>query len=343
VSSIGKVGIAALSVLISSATPAAGADQPGPVGLLGRLEARVARQLRRELTASGFQVVKVDDTSADPPWLVTMDPEQTRVLLLVGASGFDDRRPRASFAVDLRDDVSIRRVALALVERLRLESTGGGPPAPTGKAAPRAAAAPSSVPSPVPAASTTLAAPAPPQTAGPPQRPRPWALAAATTLDVPAGAERPMGHVQIVGETPLGASLVGRVRVLWPLLGRTERLPDRAVRLWTMGAAFGLRLPLHRRPQARLQPFLAAATGLRFVLSDTDFFEQRHGGVGLTPALAATASAGLRVALAPLVQAVLELGNEWSRTVPSFAPAPYERQAADARALRAALGVSFDY
>jgi hypothetical protein len=340
VSSIGKVGIAALWVLISWAAPAAGADQPGPVGLLGRLEARVARQLRRELTASGFQVVKVDDTSADPPWLVTMDPQQTRVLLLVGASGFDDRRPRASFAVDLHDDVSIRRVALALVERLRLESTGSPPPA--GRPASRAAAAPSAVPSPTPPASTTLAAPAPPEAAGPPRQPRPWALAAATTLDFPAGAVRPMGHVQIVGETPLGASLVGRVRVLWPLLGRTERLPDRAVRLWTMGAAFGLRLPLHR-PEARLQPFLAAATGLRFVLSDTDFFEQRHGGVGLTPALAATASAGLRVALAPLVQAVLELGNEWSRTVPSFSPAPYERQAADARALRAALGVSFDY
>ncbi len=344
-------GIAALSILISGmAAPGGARAAPAtPVGLLTSVEGRVARQLRRELSTSGFMVVKVAGASGPAPrWLVAMDPERTQVLLLVDAPGADDPPPLARFTIDVHDEVSIRRAALALVERLRLETSDRPVDHRPLASAPSVAAAATPPPSPP---ASMLAAPAPPMAASPP-RPRPWSLAAATAFDFPAHAGRPLGHVQIVGETPLGATLVGRLRVLWPLLGRTERLPDRAVRLWTMGAAFGLRLPLYRTQAPgpgpaglppRWQPFVAAATGLRLVLSDTDWFDYRHGDVGLTPALAATVSAGLRLALGPLVQVVLELGSEWSRTLPSFSPAPHARDAADAHALRVALGLSFDY
>lgn len=365
------MGLAALSLLASWAAPtstAAAARAATTVGLLAPMEIHVARQLRRELGASGFRVVKLDPAvDHDPPWVVTMDPGGTRVLLLVGADDGGERQTHASFAVDVEDEVSIRRAALALVERLRRgdragAGVGGGPARPATPTTarptvvptpppPAAALAPAAGPArePVnparpssPPPTSSLTAPIRPPASAPALRARSWALGVATSLDLASGEGRPLGHVQIVGESPLTARLLGQVRVLWPLLGRTTRLDERSVRAWTTGASVGVRLPL-RPAEARLRPYLAAATGMRLVLADTDWFDNRHGEVGLTPALTGALCGGLAVRVVPLVHAALEVGGEWSRTLPGSTPRAHERGLAEAPAARVALGISFLY
>ena len=65
--------------------------------------------------------------------------------------------------------------------------------------------------------------------------------------------------------------------------------------------------------------------------------------MGITPGLVASLSAGLQVAVRPLVHLVLELAGEWGRVPPGLSPPAYQRDAAQSRALRLALGVSFAY
>jgi hypothetical protein len=298
------------------------------VALVAPRASRLAQQLRRELQASGFQVEPL--AAATAPALeamgasraVVVDPRGDRVHLLSRSGpalvATDD------LIVNGRDDLASRRVALAVVEQLRR------PPAP----APAPPAPP--VITPTATAAAALDHPEPQLDA----RRRPWSLAAATSLDLDGGVGESTGHVQLVGETALAGPLLGSVRVHWPLLGAQLHLPDRRVRLWTLGAAGGLRLRLPG--WGKLQPLLGATGGLRFVLADTDWYDPRQSRVTLTPALCAGGFAGARYAVTSLLHVALEVGTEWSRALGDPGTS-YEQDVARARATRVALGVVFEY
>jgi hypothetical protein len=327
---------AALALLAEAPDPiVVGSPEPeiNHVALVAPRTSRLAQQLRRELQASGFQVTALPEATA--PALkaagtaraVVVDPRGDRVQLLSRSGtalvATDD------LAVSARDDLASRRVALAVVEQLRR------PPA-----ADPATPAPTAVPAaPTPAAAAAAAAALEPEPAPQPRR-RPWSLSAATSLDLDGGVGESTGHVLLVGETALSGALSGSVRVHWPLLGAQLHLIDRRVRLWTWSTAAGLRLRL--RSWGRLQPLLGATAGMRFALSDTDWFDPRQSRVSLTPALSAGGFGGARFAVTPQVHVALEASGELCRLLgsPWFS---YERDAAEAPAVRLALGVVFEY
>ena len=330
-------GAVAATLLLTSVTAEA---QREVVDLTGPRD-RVTRQLRRELEASGFVIAT---TGTNPTArVVHVDLRAGEVVLMTRTPGQASPIPQARFRLDARDEVSVRRAALAVVEQLRLRRTAPSVPVPVDVAEP-------APPKPQPATTTSepMQAQASPLSTTEPEVLPPWArswsLGAAPTLDLAPGLGDTTSHVQITGETPLG-NLVGTVRALWPLLGTQRNHPDRSIRLWTTGAALGLRLPLRGREQRQrsFQPYLAASSGLRLVLADTDWFDYRHGRVGLTPAVVGTVAAGARHAVFPLVHLTFEVAGELSRTLPSASPPADEREMAEAAVIRTSLGLSFDY
>jgi hypothetical protein len=300
------------------------------VALVAPRASRLGQQLRRELQASGFEVEAVATATAaalegvSASRAVVVDARGDRVRLLARAGS--DLIATDQLSVAGRGDLALRRVALAVVEHLRRPLS---PPVP--------ATPPDASVTPQVTAEAAALAPEPPT---PEVRRRPWSLGAATSLDLDGGMGESTGHLQLVGETALVGRLLGSVRLHWPLLGAQLHLPDRRVRLWTLAAAGGLRVRLPG--WGKLQPLLGTTAGLRFVLTDTDWYDPRQSNVALAPALTAGAFAGARYAVTPLVHVALELGSEWSRPLgdPSSA---YERDAASARATRVALGVVFEY
>jgi hypothetical protein len=325
------------------------------VALFAPRAARVTGQLRRELETAGFSVELHDapagawpDTVRVPGRPATVDAvaidlEGHRVLVLGRGPGERALVVRSVMSFDPADELDARRVRLAVVEHLRAQRQAGH--------ADRAARHQPAPPEPAPAAAGQLtgaqpaaAAPAagvsPVEGERPPLRPRPWSLAAYTAINFDAAAGEPTGHLQLVGETPLGDLLAVSARAYWPLVGANLQFPERHVRLWTMGAAGALRL---RGPRlgGRLEPFVATALGLRFALADSDHIEPRQSRVTLTPGLSAGLLAGARCQLVPLVHLVLELGGEWSLALGGDEPTG--RDAAGAATKRVALGVVFEY
>ncbi len=327
------IAIACAALALLAGAPA---DLPPPeasaVALIAPRASRLGQQLRRELLASGFRVQALAPTTTGPTVdalaavgatrAVVVDPEGDRVRVLTRTAS--DLIATDELSLDARDNLAPRRVALAVVEHLRRPYVVAPPPPP---------------PAIAPAATAEVAAALAPEPVPEPRR-RPWSLGAATSLDFDGGMGESTGHLQLVGETAVGGSLLGSVRLHWPLLGAQLHLPDRRVRLWTWAVAGGLRVRLPG--WGKLQPLLGTTAGLRFVLADTDWYDPRQSRVALAPALTAGAFAGARYAVTPLVHVALELGSEWSRALGDPATA-YERDAASARATRVALGVVFEY
>ena len=310
-------------------SPAAGVE-PSRVALVAPRSSRLGQQLRRELATSGFVVVPASSGSDQAleslgvQRAVLVDEQGDRVWLLdrrSAAGGF----LRRELPIDRRDDLAPRRVCLAVVEHLRAPMpTAPDTPAPTPIATAQA--------TPTPTLSEPVVAPV---------RARAWSLGAGTAINFDGAIGEPTGHVQLAGETAVGGPLLISVRLHWPLLGAQLHLPDRHVRVWTMGAAGGFRLRLPSLG-ARLEPTVGVTTGLRFVLADTDWLDPRQSRVAMVPALCGGAFVGLRYRLIELVHATFELGSEWSRPL-GGAGLPYEREAASARATRVAVGVAFNY
>jgi hypothetical protein len=320
------------------------------VALFAPRAARLTGQLQRELETAGFAVALHDAPEGNWPDnvrvpgrpaivdAVAIDLEGHRVLILGRAPGQRALVVRTVMSFDPADELDGRRVRLAVVELLRAQRQTGH--ADRADPAPEPAPPTDQIASAPPAAAPPAAATSPVDGERPPLRPLPWSLAAYTAINFDAAAGEPTGHLQLVGETPLGRLLAVSLRAYWPLVGAQLELPDRHVRLWTMGAAGGLRL---RGPRlgGRLEPFLGTSLGMRFVLADSDHLEPRQSRVTLTPGLSAGLFAGARFQVVPLVHVVLELGGEWSRALGDHEP--FERDAAGAATKRVALGVVFEY
>jgi hypothetical protein len=311
-----------------------------PVALQAVRGSRLGRQLRRELEASGFRVIALATASEQAlqelgvARAVVVDSSGQRVWLLerVTGTGGPGGLSRRELAVDASDQLARRRVCLAVVEHLRER--------PATAAAPARASAPAEAEAEEAAVIRQRAAP-PPAPIVPPPRARPWSLGAGTAINFQAAAGEPTGHVQLVGETELTGPLLVSLRLHWPLLGAQLHLPDRHVRLWTMGAMGGLRLRLPRLG-SRLEPTAGLTGGLRFVLADTDWLDPRQSRVALAPALAGGVFVGLRYQLLALVHASFELASEWAKPF-GGAQLAYEQDAAGSRTTRLALGIVFLY
>jgi hypothetical protein len=311
------------------------ADTPSSTVLLvGRPDARLLMQLRRELAASGFAVVERSPSpdAASPPIAgtsVVVEAEGRRVR--VWMSGGADQPPqlRADLTVDRADPHARRRVCLAVVEYLRFGASD----------APLAAPGPAPAPPPLP-----VAGPPPLDLAlsAPPPEGRPWGLAAATTVNLDSGIGEPTSHVQLTAQLPLGERWAATVTGLWPLVGAQLQSEGDHVRMWTMGASGGLRYALPR-PTPSVRPFVGGGLGVRFVLSDSESIETRQSRVRFTPSAAVGANAGLLLELRPLVHLLLEGHVAWMGMVPLGPRTGYEAAAARGRAAHAAFGVLFEY
>jgi hypothetical protein len=320
-----------LGALIALAAPARADGRPeAPVLLVGPPEARLLVQLRRELAASGFAVIERAAVAPVPPEVgavVVVDGDAQVRVLVPGGPG-QAPRLRADLAVDRTDPHARRRACLAVVEYLRFGAPAEGPPPA------RAAPAPAPPVAPLADAAVELDALGPPR--------RSWGLGAATTLNVDSGIGEPTSHAQLMAQVPLSERWAITLTGLWPLLGAQFQTEDQYVRMWTLGAAGGVRLALPR-PLARVRPFVGLELGARFVLAEAESVETLQSRVTVTSGLSAGASAGLLIQLRPRVHLLLEGRVERLARLPLGARRRYEAQAASGRAAHAALGVLFEY
>jgi hypothetical protein len=348
----------------ASARARDGARDPAtsPILLVGPPELRLLAQIRHELAASGFPVIEhapgpagsdggaFDAAGALGPGAaraaVVVQGDGRVCVWMAGADGAP-ARVRAELTVDRGDPHARRRACLAVVEYLRFGVPGDPPPAAPASTASTASTAPPATPVAVdppfdPAPTDLLAAAlaAGDQVAPGPRRP--WGLSAATTVNFDSGMGEPTSHAQLTAQLPIGERWAITVSGLWPVLGAQFQTHGQVVRMWTMGAAAGLRWALPG-PLPRVQPFLGAALGARFVLSDAESIETRQGRVVFTPSATVGGSAGLLVELRPLVHLLLEANVAWMGLLPQDTRTDWERAAARGRAAHAALGVLFEY
>jgi hypothetical protein len=150
---------------------------------------------------------------------------------------------------------------------------------------------------------------------------------------------QPTGNLQLLGQVALGPRLSVSIRGLWPLLGSDVSTPDLHVRMWTFGAAAGLKYAIG---SARLQPYVGATAGGRWLLTDTSWREARQSRVVLTPSAVLAVQGGACYQVAALAQLFLELevAHDWRL---AGARATFEDDAANAHSIHASLGVLFDY
>jgi hypothetical protein len=263
---------------------------------------RLASELRRELATSGFTVVE----RGAAPWTVSVSEEdRVKVVSREGTA--------LNLWVDPSDRLARRRACLAVVELLRLEAAKPAPP---------------------PAAPIVLV------DSPPPPHGHSWALGAATTVNVDSVVRQPTGNLQLLGQVALGPRLSVSIRGLWPLLGSDVTTPDLHVRMWTFGAAAGVKYSAGG--SAKLRPYVGATAGGRWLLADTSWREARQSRVVLTPSAVLAAQIGACYPVATLAQLFLELeaAQDWRL---AGARATFEDDAANAYSFHASVGVLFDY
>ena len=347
-----------LGLVAADVAPARAADE-GRVAIIAPLGVRLGDRVLRELSAAGFfpQLARPgaegwEQAARDLPPHLDSGVAVLGEGRVVVFSRSPDGHPqiRRVLTPSRRDPLAPRRVALAVVEILRLRTpephpegtsaaaAGASPQAPqtpTPAQVPEKKLVPTPAPVPVIAASGTAGTEDEDQDRRPPPQPQPWALGAATTVNLDSSRLAPTSHVQMTALFRLRHAVKPFVRVLWPLLGTRFLAGERLVRLWTGGASTGVEVPL--RVGSRLEPFVGAEVGLRFVLTEAD------KDVGLVPGARAGVVAGVRYAVWPLVQLCFEGAAEWSRQVALEPGTGYERDAANARTARLSLGVLFEY
>jgi hypothetical protein len=336
-----------------------------PVLLVGPDDVRLLVQIRRELATSGFPIIE-RGPAADVGPGAAFDPARTlapgtRAAVVVDGDSRvriwiarDDAAPAllADLAVHGTDPHARRRACLAVVEYLRFGASGAPGQVRAASASASSSASDSAESLPSPAQATAPFDPAPTDLllaaalaaggqAAPGPR-RPWGMSAATTVNFDSGMGEPTSHAQLTAQLPVGERWAITVAGLWPVLGAQFQTPEQVVRMWTMGAAAGLRWALPR-PLPRVQPFLGAALGARFVLSDAESIETRQARVVFTTSATAGGSAGLLVQLRPLVHLLLEGNVAWMGMLPQGSRTRWETAAARGRAAHAALGVLFEY
>ena len=329
-------------VLLAEAAGAAPPPTAVTLTVAAGSHGRLAEELRQELDASGFAVRTIPGAAgADPDsslageGVVVAVHDQSVTIFAPGAS-FSGAAPPTELRAEADDRPARRRLCLAVVERLR-RWQAERPPPPTTPPASDAPAPATLLPVPTP----TAAAIAPPVDRQPAPLRRPWALGAASALNILSVRGTPTGHVVLSAEKGLTDRLALVLRAAWPILGAQFTDQGRFVRTWTFGTDVGVNLRLVDSA-ARLRPVIGAAVGAGVALVDTDEFELRSSAIDFLPALTGALNAGLRLRLRPLVdlfvQADVTQGLLLAKDVRD-----YERDAAVERLFRIALGVMFEY
>ena len=374
--SILAVGVA--GVALSSVARAA----PQPIGVIAPAGSRLAGELKRELSAADLASVSMIASDRDwPPEMtdlvsipylqgVVVGSNDGRMIVFSRTVTTGRVEVRLELSFDPNDRPARRRACLAVVEGLRALSETGPPPpqteAPTATPLPEHVRAPAagvvaasaSVPAPraiamasPPAATTTRTQPpAPVPAPAPPGLPmaaparEPWVLGVATMLDLDRTLGAPMGHLAFISFIPVSARLDVRAQATWPFMGSVLGPDATDVRIWTFGAAVGMQYAFARAP-ARWRPFAGLAGGTQLLLTDTSgaVAEADKPHAPFVPSADLRAYTGVRVAILPWVQLLVEIEATRDWLLQGSHEPDYRNSVANTLAFHSSLGALFEY
>jgi len=347
---------------------------PQPIGVIAPAGSRLAGELKRELSEANLASVSM--LASDRDWPAEMTDLVSIPYLQGVVVGANDGRMtvfsravttgrvevRLELSFDPNDRPARRRACLAVVEGLRALSETSPPPPPGTDAepapAPEAGIVPaaehgSAPPGPIamaspPVVTTTRAQPSPPPPAVPvlpAALPRePWVLGVATMLDLDRTLGAPMGHVAFIWFIPVSARVSVRAQGMWPLMGSVLGPNATDVRIWTFGAAVGMQYAF-APAQARWRPFAGLAAGSQVLLTDTSgaVAEADKPHAPFVPSADLRAYTGVRVAILPRVQLLVEIEATRDWLLHGTSAPDYRNSVANSLAFHSSLGALFEY
>jgi hypothetical protein len=346
---------------------------PQPIGVIAPAGSRLAGELKRELSAANL--VSVSMLASDRDWPAEMTDLASIPYLQGVVVGANDGRMmvfsravttgrvevRLELSFDPNDRPARRRACLAVVEGLRALSETSPPPPPAsapvrpteGTVVPAAEhvsapPGPIAMASPPPPAATARAQPsppAPPVPVLPAALPRePWVLGVATMLDLDRTLGAPMGHVAFIWFIPVSARVAVRAQGMWPLMGSVLGPNATDVRIWTFGAAVGMQYAF-APARARVRPFAGLAAGSQVLLTDTSgvVAEADKPHAPFLPSADLRAYTGVRVAILPRVQLLVEIEATRDWLLQGTSAPDYRNSIANSLAFHSSLGALFEY
>jgi hypothetical protein len=335
--------LVAACALVGAAIVPGRAEGAAPALLLvGPRSSRLADLLARELAASGFSFVRVENRGSQEDLLwgasdevargVFVGQEDRWVVVLALRSG--ESFARLELPVGAQDDLNRRRVCLTVVEYLRVlvNTEAPAPPAPH---AVRVQPAPAR-----PAANLEVVA-TPILQGIPTASSRSSTPSVAVTLDHNSALGASTGYLQLSWQWVVGARVGVRARGEWPLWGAERQTMDGDTRMWTFGGGVGLHYFM-RGPGARLRPYVSAAGGVRLLLTEFSDLPPLSRAT-VTPSVNLGGQAGLAYRVSPYTQIFFESGAARHVFVPLVDRASDVVAAANAISLSSSLGVTFEY